>query len=181
MFIICTLLPYVCLPFLCWVKFCIGCFRQFFFIWKTKKWSLVALDRLSSYAVTTEWKFARADSALVVLDKWSSYKGDHLNRFYCMFSCSMYYCDSSYIKPFLTTIPTQLGANLSFFFFLAHCRVYFPISWELLKLFSWKFAQILFLLLWQSQKRRSCCLVLVAFLLYFGSHFRLLVHCLRNP
>ena len=117
MFIICTLLPYVCLPFLCCVKFCSGCFRQFFFIWKTKKWSLVALDMLSSYAVTTEWKFARADSALVVLDKWSSYKGDHLNRFYCMFSCSMYYCDSSYIKPFLTTIPTQLGANLSFFFF----------------------------------------------------------------
>ena len=181
MFIICTLLPYVCLPFLCCVKFCSGCFRQFFFIWKTKKWSLVALDMLSSYAVTTEWKFARADSALVVLDKWSSYKGDHLNRFYCMFSCSMYYCDSSYIKPFLTTIPTQLGANSSLFFFLTHCRVYFPISWELLKLFSWKFAQILLLLLWQSQKRRSCCLVLVAFLLYFGSHFRLLVHCLRNP
>ena len=28
-----------------------GCFRQAFFIWETKKWSLVALDRWSSYTV----------------------------------------------------------------------------------------------------------------------------------
>ena len=24
-------------PFLCWVKFCSGCFRQVLFIWETKK------------------------------------------------------------------------------------------------------------------------------------------------
>ena len=37
MFIFHVLLPYVCFPFLCWVKFCSGCFRQAFFIWLTKK------------------------------------------------------------------------------------------------------------------------------------------------
>ena len=37
MFIFYALLPYVCFSFLCWVKFCSGCFRQVFFIWETKK------------------------------------------------------------------------------------------------------------------------------------------------
>ena len=32
-----ALLPYVCFPFLWWVKFCGGCYRQVFFIWETKK------------------------------------------------------------------------------------------------------------------------------------------------
>ena len=40
------------------------------------KWLLVALDRWSSYTVST-W----ADSALVVLDEWSWYRGGHINRF----------------------------------------------------------------------------------------------------
>ena len=31
------LLPFVPFPFLCWVKFWSGCFRQVFFIWETKK------------------------------------------------------------------------------------------------------------------------------------------------
>ena len=31
MFIFCALLPYVYFPFLCWVKFCSGCFRQILF------------------------------------------------------------------------------------------------------------------------------------------------------
>ena len=42
-----------------------------FFIWETKKWPLVALDRWSSYQVTTVWEFASTDSALVILDKRS--------------------------------------------------------------------------------------------------------------
>ena len=37
----------------------------------------------SSYAVSIVWKFAWADSALVILDEWSFYKGCHLNRFDC--------------------------------------------------------------------------------------------------
>ena len=47
----------------------------FFFIWGTKKWFLVALDRWSSYTVTLVWELALADSALVVSDEWSSYRG----------------------------------------------------------------------------------------------------------
>ena len=63
---------------------------RFFFIWGTKKVvaghirQVVALDRQSSYTVTAVWEFAWADSALVVLDKWSSYRGGCLNKFDCI-------------------------------------------------------------------------------------------------
>ena len=50
-----------------------------------KKWSLVALDRWSSYTVTIVWEFARADSVLVVLDEWSFCRGGRLNRFDCIY------------------------------------------------------------------------------------------------
>ena len=81
-FLLC-IVPYVCFPFLCWIKFFSGCFRLFF-IWETKKkWSLVALDRWSCYTVTIAWEFAGADWALVILDEWSSYRGGRLNRFDC--------------------------------------------------------------------------------------------------
>ena len=56
---------------------------NFFFMWETKKWLLVALDRWSSYAIKTVWEFTRADSALVVLVKWSSYRGGRLYRLDC--------------------------------------------------------------------------------------------------
>ena len=32
-----AVLPSICFPFLRWVKFYGGCFRQFFFIWETRK------------------------------------------------------------------------------------------------------------------------------------------------
>ena len=41
-----------------------------FFIWETKKWLLVTLERWLSYTVTIVWEFAWADSALGVLYKW---------------------------------------------------------------------------------------------------------------
>ena len=54
----------------------------FFFIWETrKKWSLVALDWWLSYTVMIVWKFAWVGSALVILDKWLSYRGGRLSRF----------------------------------------------------------------------------------------------------
>ena len=56
----------------------------YFFIWETKKWSLVALDTWSSYTVMIVWEFAWADSASVVLDEWPSYRGGRLNRFDCI-------------------------------------------------------------------------------------------------
>ena len=81
-YIIFKMLP--CFPFLCWVKFCSGCFRQVFFhLENKKKWLFVALGKWSSYTVTIVWKFAWADSALVVLDDWSFFRGYRLNRFDC--------------------------------------------------------------------------------------------------
>ena len=50
---------------------------------RQKKWSLIALKRCSSNTVTIAPEFAGADSALVVLDERSSYRGGHLNRFDC--------------------------------------------------------------------------------------------------
>ena len=55
----------------------------FFSFRRQKKWSLVALNRWSSYTVTIVRGFAGADSALVVLDEWSSYRGGRLSRFDC--------------------------------------------------------------------------------------------------
>ena len=60
---------------------------RFLFIWRLKKWPLVKLDRWSSYRVTAVWKFAWADSALVVLDELSSYRGGCLNRLDCSIKC----------------------------------------------------------------------------------------------
>ena len=78
-YVILKMLPNVCFRFLCLVKFCSGCFRQVFFSFRRqKKWLLVALGRWSS------WTFAWADSALIVLDEWSSYRGGRLNRFDCI-------------------------------------------------------------------------------------------------
>ena len=65
-------------------KFFSGCFRQAFFrVGDKKKWSLVGLDRWSSYTITIVKEFVWADSALVILDEWSSYRGGRLNRFGC--------------------------------------------------------------------------------------------------
>ena len=51
---------------------------------RQRKWSLGTLDRWSFYAVTIIQEFAWADSALVGLDEWSSYRGGRLNRFDCI-------------------------------------------------------------------------------------------------
>ena len=72
---------------------------RFFSLGRQKKWSLIALDRWSSYTVMIvweftvmilweftvmiEWEFARADSALVVLDEWSCDRSGCLNRLDC--------------------------------------------------------------------------------------------------
>ena len=65
-----------------WIKFLVV-LDKLFFIWETKKWSLVTLDRWSSYTVTIVWQFGWPDTALVVLDKWPFYTGGRLNRFDC--------------------------------------------------------------------------------------------------
>ena len=73
-----------CLPFLHWMEFCSGCYRQGFFHFGDKKWSLVALDRLLSYTVMIVWELAWVDSALVVLNNWSPYRGGRISRFDCI-------------------------------------------------------------------------------------------------
>ena len=81
-----------CYPFLRWIKFCGGCSRQVFFhLGDKKRWSLVALDKWSSYTVTVVWELAWADSALVVLDEWSSYGGGRLSRFDCRYTQKGYF------------------------------------------------------------------------------------------
>ena len=85
MFIFYALLPYVCLPFLHWVRLCRGYFRQVF----VKKWSLVSLGKWSSYKITIVWEFAWVDSVLVILDEWSSYKGGCLNSFDCIIKLAL--------------------------------------------------------------------------------------------
>ena len=53
-----------------------GRFRQaFFHLGDKKKWSLVALDGWSSYTKTILQEFDWADTALVILDQWLSYRG----------------------------------------------------------------------------------------------------------
>ena len=42
---------------------------------------MVVLDRWSSYTVTIVWELTWADSALVILDEWLSYRGGHISRF----------------------------------------------------------------------------------------------------
>ena len=73
-----------CCPFFHWIKFCSGCYRQVFSFGGQKKWSLVALDSCLSNTVTVARELAWADSALVVLDEWSSYRGGRLRRFDCI-------------------------------------------------------------------------------------------------
>ena len=59
-------------------------FRQgFFFISETRKWLLVALDRWLSYTVMIVRKLSWADSALVILGEWLSYREGCLSRFDC--------------------------------------------------------------------------------------------------
>ena len=47
-------------------------------------WFLVLLDRWLSYTVTIICELVWADSTLIVLDGWWSYRGGHLNRFDCI-------------------------------------------------------------------------------------------------
>ena len=69
---------FLCLFHISWLdKVFSGCFRQTFLIWEKKKWSLVALDRWSSYTVTILWKFAWRTQ------DWLSYRGGCLDRFDC--------------------------------------------------------------------------------------------------
>ena len=53
---------------------------RFFFIWRTKKRSLVPLEKSSLYAVTIALESDGTSSMLVVLGEWLSY-GGCLNRF----------------------------------------------------------------------------------------------------
>ena len=64
-------------------SFIVAVFDRFFLFGRQKKWSLVALDRWSSYTVMIAWAFACADSALVVLEEWWFDRDGRLNRFDC--------------------------------------------------------------------------------------------------
>ena len=62
------MLPSVCFPFLCWVKFCGWLFwTDFFSFGRQKKWLLVALGRWPSYTVTIVWVFPISDLSYIVV------------------------------------------------------------------------------------------------------------------
>ena len=83
---------------------------SFFSFGRQKEWSLVVLDKcLLSYTVTAAWEFACEDSALVILDKCSSYRGGRLNRF----DCSNFYCHSKYMMVY--SKPSYRGITLFLF------------------------------------------------------------------
>ena len=74
-----------CLPFLPRITFFSGCFRQFFFLFGGQKnlWNLCSLVVLevgclySNDCIGLAW----ANSGLVILDEWSSYRGGCLSWF----------------------------------------------------------------------------------------------------
>ena len=75
MFTFDALLPDVCFPFLHWVKFCSGCFRQVFFvfIWETRKVVTGHVRQMVILYSNNCREFAWTDSALVILHEWLSY------------------------------------------------------------------------------------------------------------
>ena len=58
---------------------------RLFFIWETKRVVAGHIGQVVVLTVTTVWEFAWADLTLVVLDKWSSYRGGRFNRFDCKY------------------------------------------------------------------------------------------------
>ena len=66
----------------------------------------------SFYTVTNVWKLAWADSALVVLGEWSSYRGGRLNRFDC-----------NSVNPVLTDVNQSVLADIRLFLSLLKIMV----------------------------------------------------------
>ena len=63
----------------------LDCFLLFFFFHLGEK--KVVAGRARQVVVLyskSVWEFAWADSAMAILDEWSSYRYGHLNRFYCI-------------------------------------------------------------------------------------------------
>ena len=78
------MLPCFCFLFLRWVIFCSGCFRQVLFSFGRQ--NKVVAGRVRQVVVLYSndcMGICWGDSALVVLDEWSSYRGGRLNRFDC--------------------------------------------------------------------------------------------------
>ena len=57
---------------------------KFFFNLGDKKVVAGRVKRWLSYTVTIVRELVGTDSTLVVLDKWSSYRGSHISRFDCI-------------------------------------------------------------------------------------------------
>ena len=81
--------PNLCFAFLRWIRFLVVVLDRLFFIWETKKWQPIMLDRWSCYTVTIVQGFAWVDSVLVILDKWSSYRGACLSSDFQMYNFSL--------------------------------------------------------------------------------------------
>ena len=60
---------------------------RFFFIWGTKKMVSGRVRQVAVFIVTIVWELACAHAALVIFDKWTSYRGGPIIRF----DCSIFY------------------------------------------------------------------------------------------
>ena len=128
------MLAYVC--FLCRWMFCSGGFIQvFFFIWRLKKWSLVKLDRWSSYRVMTVWGFAWADLALVILDELSSYRAGCLNRFDCSIKCywnnKIYFSLYVFLGESINEFSLQVSKLILFMVVLFLSYILYNMYWKI--------------------------------------------------
>ena len=70
--------------FLQWIKFCSGCFRQFFFsIWGTKKVITCPARQVVVLYSNDCMRISLCRLSIGHLRQWLSYRGGHLNRFDC--------------------------------------------------------------------------------------------------
>ena len=107
-------------------------YTVFFSFGRLKNWSLIQLGRWSSYTVTTAWEFARADSALDVLDELLSYRCGCWNRFDCSIKC--YWSNAVYFLVFFSwVISTNFrnGINKLIFLVVVLSYILYNIYWNL--------------------------------------------------
>ena len=113
-------------------SFAVVVLYSFFSFGRLKNWSLVQLGRWSSYTVTTVWEFARADSALGVLDELLPYRCGCWNRFDCSIKC--YWSNAVYFLVFFSwVISTNFrnGINKLIFLVVVLSYILYNFCWNL--------------------------------------------------
>ena len=108
-----------------------GCFRHVVVLW----------------LVTIVWEFALVDSALVVLDEWSSYRGGRWNRFdwatysvWKAYLLPLKFCWFRSFNSIRATIKGILGVEVVFVSLFEYLKTnvsILAISWFVIRMRSW--------------------------------------------